>query len=192
MRRGLLGLAFVALAACARRRRSRSPSRPICVRARERRRVAHGRRARRDEDAPPTTTSTTCVDQRLGAVVLAPSGDDDGPIAFKVVGAIDGQSIEQCTPRWPAGCADHSTCAPDYGPSCIVARRALATRRTRRSRSRSPFAACARGLRARRRRRALRGCASTRRSIPRSARAPRGAASRRSAAARATPGRTRR
>ena len=64
------------------------------------------------EPAPPATTSTRCVDGHLGALVIVPSGDEDSPIAFRVVTAINGQRVDDCV-------------APAYGASCIVARRAL-------------------------------------------------------------------
>jgi hypothetical protein len=59
------------------------------------------------EPAPPATTSTRCVDGRLGALVIVPSGDEDAAIAFRVVSAINGQRVDDCT-------------APAYGPSCIT------------------------------------------------------------------------
>jgi hypothetical protein len=64
------------------------------------------------EGAPPTTTSRTCTDGKLGSVVLVPSDADDAKVAFKVIAGIDGQDAEECK-------------APNYGPKCIVARRAL-------------------------------------------------------------------
>ena len=61
----------------------------------------------------PTTTSTTCSNGRVGAVVLLPSGDDSARVGFRLVTGIDGQQAENCS-------ADAG-----YGPKCIVARRSL-------------------------------------------------------------------
>ena len=64
------------------------------------------------ESTPESTESTTCdASKRIGSVVLEPSADEDGAIAFRVVGGL-GRDVETCVP-------------PDYGAGCIVARRAL-------------------------------------------------------------------
>jgi hypothetical protein len=67
------------------------------------------------ESAPPTTTSSACLESKLGSVVLLPSGQDDALVGFKVVTAINGQNLDACTPD----------ATGSYGPNCIVARRAL-------------------------------------------------------------------
>ncbi len=66
------------------------------------------------EDAPPTTESTTCSgDGHLGTLVLVPSEDDNAEVGFKVVTALNGESVETCAKNG-AGNAN-----------CIVARRAI-------------------------------------------------------------------
>jgi hypothetical protein len=66
------------------------------------------------ESAPPTTESTSCSDMHLGTVVLVPSGDDGAQVGFKVVTALNGETIDKC---------GGPTAANDA--NCIVARRAL-------------------------------------------------------------------
>jgi hypothetical protein len=66
------------------------------------------------ESAPPTTEGTSCNNGTLGTVVLVPSGADDATVAFKVVTALNGQTVDTCSGA--AGASD---------PNCIVARRAL-------------------------------------------------------------------
>ena len=67
------------------------------------------------ETNPPTSTTANCANEYIGSVVLVPSGDDGELVAFKVVTAINGTSVEQCTPDGTGS----------YGANCIVARRAL-------------------------------------------------------------------
>jgi outer membrane protein assembly factor BamB len=67
------------------------------------------------ENVPPTTTTANCANEYIGSVVLVPSGDENALVGFKVVTAINGATVDQCVPG-DAG---------DYGPDCIVARRAL-------------------------------------------------------------------
>jgi hypothetical protein len=61
------------------------------------------------ETKHPTATPLSCVDGRIGALVVVPSGDDNAEVAFRVVTARG---------------KDPDTCGPGYG-GCIVARRAL-------------------------------------------------------------------
>ncbi len=63
------------------------------------------------ESRAPSMTTTECIAGKIGSIVVLPSGDDDGDIAFKVV-AGNGRSADSCV-------------APAYGPQCIVARRSL-------------------------------------------------------------------
>lgn len=65
------------------------------------------------ERKPATSTAvkTTCVDGRIGALVVAPSGDSDVEIGVRVVTGVGDSMPDTCI-------------APDYR-GCIVARRAL-------------------------------------------------------------------
>ena len=59
------------------------------------------------------TSTTQCQGQGdIGSIVLLPDGDNTGPFAFKVVTSLGTTAVESCV-------------APDYGPSCIVARRSM-------------------------------------------------------------------
>jgi hypothetical protein len=61
---------------------------------------------------PPNAVTSTCEGPgQVGSVVLIPTGDRSAPFAVQVVMAV-GAPLEACT-------------APAFGPSCIVARRAL-------------------------------------------------------------------
>jgi hypothetical protein len=67
-----------------------------------------------DVERKPTTATAakaTCVDGRIGALVVAPSGDSDVEIGVRIVTGVGGTSPEACV-------------TPDYR-GCIVARRAL-------------------------------------------------------------------
>ncbi len=66
------------------------------------------------ETVPPTSESSQCAGNHLGSVVLVPSGSNEAEVAFKVVTALQGTSLDTCG---GAAAADN--------PSCIVARRAL-------------------------------------------------------------------
>lgn len=60
------------------------------------------------------TTTSLCSDSgEIGSIVLVPpeAAEKDAPFAFKVVGSL-GANVEDCV-------------GPDYGPGCIVARRAM-------------------------------------------------------------------
>jgi len=61
-----------------------------------------------------TTTSQCKGGGEIGSVVLVPpeDADKDSPFAFKIVASLGGKSLDECQ-------------APDYGPHCIVARRAM-------------------------------------------------------------------
>lgn len=61
-----------------------------------------------------TTTSQCQEGGEIGSIVLVPpeEADKDAPFAFKVVASLGGKSLDDCQ-------------APDYGPHCIVARRAM-------------------------------------------------------------------
>lgn len=61
-----------------------------------------------------TTTSQCQNGGEIGSIVLVPpeEADKDAPFAFKVVASLGGKSLDDCQ-------------APDYGPHCIVARRAM-------------------------------------------------------------------
>jgi hypothetical protein len=67
------------------------------------------------EGIPPASTTMNCKNGHIGSLVIVPSGSDDALVGFKVVTSINGASIDACTPDATGG----------YGPSCIVARRAL-------------------------------------------------------------------
>jgi outer membrane protein assembly factor BamB len=68
------------------------------------------------ESLPATATTHSCANTHIGSVVLVPSGADDSAlVGFKVITAINGESVDDCVP------GDAGT----YGPNCIVARRAL-------------------------------------------------------------------
>ena len=63
------------------------------------------------ETKPSASVSTYCDAGRIGAIVIVPSGGAHDEVAVKVVSGVK---------------VDPATCvAPGYGPSCIVARRAL-------------------------------------------------------------------
>jgi hypothetical protein len=62
------------------------------------------------ETRPLTSVATGCTGGHIGSVVLVPSGGSDDDLAFRVVASLDRNAT--CNP-------------PDYGPKCIVARRAL-------------------------------------------------------------------
>jgi outer membrane protein assembly factor BamB len=66
------------------------------------------------ESAPPTTESTRCNGGHLGTLVLVPSEDDNAEVGFKVVTALNGETIDTC-----------SGAAAANDKSCIVARRAI-------------------------------------------------------------------
>jgi outer membrane protein assembly factor BamB len=67
------------------------------------------------ESLPATSASHECANGRIGSIVLVPSGGDQNAlVGFKVVAAINGESVDDCVPD-----------AGSYGPNCIVARRAL-------------------------------------------------------------------
>lgn len=51
-----------------------------------------------------TTTSTTCVDGRIGALVVTPAGDDDAELAVRVVTATKGKRAEDCADTGYKGC----------------------------------------------------------------------------------------
>lgn len=61
-----------------------------------------------------TTTSQCKEGGEIGSIVLVPpeEADKDAPFAFKVVASLGGKDLDSCQ-------------APDYGPHCIVARRAM-------------------------------------------------------------------
>jgi outer membrane protein assembly factor BamB len=65
------------------------------------------------ERAPPSATTTHCVNGRIGRLVLVPSGKDSAePIGVRVIAGFGaGHTVESC--------------APPYGKGCIVARRAI-------------------------------------------------------------------
>jgi len=65
------------------------------------------------EDKPFASTATTCVNGRIGSLVVLPSGDKSEEVAIRVVTGV-GVGVD------PASCVP-----PKYGPNCIVARRAL-------------------------------------------------------------------
>jgi alpha-tubulin suppressor-like RCC1 family protein len=65
------------------------------------------------ETKPPATTSAACdASGHVGAVVVIPSGSSDEAVAFRVIGATSGATLDACSVD--AGAAN-----------CIVARRAL-------------------------------------------------------------------
>lgn len=66
------------------------------------------------ETAPYGTTTSVCEGQgEIGSIVLLPpEGEREAPFAFKVVGSLGLPVAETCK-------------APEYGPRCIVARRAM-------------------------------------------------------------------
>jgi hypothetical protein len=70
------------------------------------------------ETAPPTSTSSYCSDSSAGSVVVVPHGSSTAELAIKVVAGFGIKQAEDCAPA--AGSSP-----PDYGPGCIVARRAL-------------------------------------------------------------------
>jgi outer membrane protein assembly factor BamB len=70
------------------------------------------------ENAPPTSTSGDCSANSVGTIVVIPSGSDHADIGIKVVGGFGVKQAESCAPA--AGSSP-----PEYGPGCIVARRAL-------------------------------------------------------------------
>jgi hypothetical protein len=65
------------------------------------------------DERPLTTTTTQCDPAltRIGSMVIVPSGDNDDTVALRVVVGL-GKDPADCKP-------------PDFGPGCIVARRAL-------------------------------------------------------------------
>jgi len=66
------------------------------------------------ETAPYDTTTQLCsANGEIGSIALVPpeGADKESPFAFKVVGSL-GTGVEACV-------------GPDYGPGCIVARRAM-------------------------------------------------------------------
>jgi outer membrane protein assembly factor BamB len=70
------------------------------------------------ENAPPTSTSSSCSNHSVGTIVVVPSGSDHAEIGIKVVGGFAGKPAEDCAPATGSS-------PPDYGIGCIVARRAL-------------------------------------------------------------------
>jgi hypothetical protein len=66
------------------------------------------------ESKDPTTSTPACQDDgRIGSIVATPSEEKDADWSFRVVTSID--------PEFPA----ELCVAPEWGPSCIVARRSL-------------------------------------------------------------------
>jgi hypothetical protein len=63
------------------------------------------------ETRPLTTKSDSCLDGRLGTLVVIPSGGSDDEVAIKVVTGF-GRDVEACN-------------GPSPGPGCVVSRRAL-------------------------------------------------------------------
>jgi hypothetical protein len=65
------------------------------------------------EAKAPDTTTAQCTGDSVGSIVIVPpdGAEEDSPFAFKVVAGLGG-SLDGCKP-------------PDYGPQCIVARRAM-------------------------------------------------------------------
>jgi hypothetical protein len=73
--------------------------------------ISLGAPAEVDGKAPAATATTTCVDGRIGLLVVTPSGDNGDEVGVRVVTGVAGTRPEDCV-------------APDY-KGCIVARRAL-------------------------------------------------------------------
>ena len=62
-------------------------------------------------DKPPSASTPDCANQRVGSIVVVPSGGKDDEVAVQVVMGFQG-AVEECQP-------------PAYGDHCIVARRAM-------------------------------------------------------------------
>lgn len=70
-----------------------------------------------ERNRPPTSTSSICVEGRVGSLVVIPSGSNSAEIGIKIVGGFATKDADACVPS--------ADTPPRYGSGCIVARRAL-------------------------------------------------------------------